>query len=122
MSAEIIAQEFVVVAGNVDQPLALARLAQKLLDHVVMGLRPVPAALQLPAVDDVAYEIDRVGLEVAQEGEKPLRLTRLRPEMYVRNEDGAIRSGFGLLHVVTIACGVENSGSAVLWPILASSP
>jgi hypothetical protein len=59
----------------------------------------------LPAVDDVADEIDGVGLEVAQEGKKPLCLTRLGPEMYVRNEDGAIRSGLGLLHVVTIGCG-----------------
>ena len=83
MGAEIIAQEFVVVAGNVDQPLALARLAQQLLDHVVMGLRPVPAGFQLPAVDDVADEIDGVGLEVAQEGEKPLGLARLGPQMYV---------------------------------------
>ena len=48
-----------------------------------MGLRPVPAGFQLPAVDDVADEIDRVGLEVAQEGEKPFRLARLGPQMYV---------------------------------------
>ncbi len=104
MGAEIIPQELVMVAGNVDEPCALARLAQQFLDHVVMGLRPVPAGLQLPAVDDVADEIDGIGLQVAQEGEKPLCLARLGPQMYVRNENGAIWSGLCLLHVVTIAC------------------
>src|SRR3546814_4090253 len=34
----------------------LARLAQQLLDHVVVGLRAVPGFLQAPAVDDVADE------------------------------------------------------------------
>ena len=83
MRAEIVAQELVVVAGNVDEPRSLAGLAQQLLDHVVVGLRPVPAGFQLPAVDDVADEIDRVGLEIAQEGEKPFRLARLGPQMHV---------------------------------------
>ena len=36
--------EFVVIAGDVDDPGALARLAQNLLNHVVVGLRPVPRA------------------------------------------------------------------------------
>ena len=48
-----------------------------------MRLQPVPAALQLPAVDDVADEIDGVGLEVAQEGEQPVRLACLGPQMNV---------------------------------------
>ena len=105
MGAEIISQELVMVAGNVDEPGSLAGLAQQLLDHIVVGLRPVPAGLQLPAVDDVADEIDGIGLQVAQEGDEPLCLARLGPQMDVRNEDGAIRSGLCLLHVVTIACG-----------------
>ena len=36
------------VAGDVGDPRPLAGLAQKFLDDVVMLLRPVPAALQLP--------------------------------------------------------------------------
>ena len=46
-------------------------------------LRPVPAGLQLPAVDDVTDEVDDVGLEVAQKREKPVRLARLGPQMHV---------------------------------------
>ncbi|CKX65685.1 Uncharacterised protein [Mycobacterium tuberculosis] len=39
------AQEFVVVAGDVDDARALADSAQHLLDKVVVRLRPVPAGL-----------------------------------------------------------------------------
>ena len=71
MGAVIAAQEFVVIAGNVDQPRALARLAQQLLHHVVVRLRPIPRRSQRPAVDDVADQIDRFGFVVAEEIEQP---------------------------------------------------
>jgi hypothetical protein len=62
MRAVIVAQELVVVARHVDDLGALARLAQHLLHEVVVRLRPVPARLQRPAVDDIADEIDGVGV------------------------------------------------------------
>jgi hypothetical protein len=43
MRAIVIAQKLVVIAGNIDDAHALARLAQQLLHHVIMLLRPVPA-------------------------------------------------------------------------------
>ncbi len=70
MGAGIVAQEFVVIAGNVDDAGALAALAQKLLDDVVVLLRPVPAALQAPAIDDIADQVERLGVVIAQEVEK----------------------------------------------------
>ena len=57
-------RELVVVAGNEDHPRALADLAQQLLDDVVVGLRPVPVALELPAVDDVADQEQVLALDV----------------------------------------------------------
>ena len=42
MRALEIAQELVVVAGDVDDARALARLAQQFLHHVVVALRPMP--------------------------------------------------------------------------------
>src|SRR5262249_55200459 len=57
-----VTQKFVVVTRDIDDPRAFARLAQDFLDDVVVGLRPVPAGLELPAVDDVADEIDQVGI------------------------------------------------------------
>ena len=62
-----LAGELVVIAGHEDHARAVADLAQKLLDDVVVLLRPVPARAQAPAVDNVADEKDRVGLVVLQE-------------------------------------------------------
>lgn len=87
MGAGIVAQELVVIAGDVDDAGALAALAQKLLDDVVMLLRPVPAAFQAPAVDDIADQVERLGVVIAQEVEKQRRLTALAAEMDIGNEE-----------------------------------
>ena len=86
MGAVVVAQEFVVIAGHVDDAGALARLAQQLLHHVVVSLRPVPVRAQRPAVDDVADEIDGLGFVPAQEIEQPLGLAAPRAEMHVGDE------------------------------------
>ena len=87
MGAVIVAQELVVIARQIDDAGALARLAQQLLHHVVVRLRPVPAATQLPAVDDVADQIDRFGVVVAEEVEQALGLAAARAEMNVGNKE-----------------------------------
>ena len=86
MRAVIVAQELVVVARQIDDARAFARLAQKLLHDVVMVLRPKPAGAQLPAVDDIADQIDGVGVVVAQEIEKMPGLTAARAEMHIGNK------------------------------------
>ena len=73
MRSEIVAQELVVIARDVDEAGSLAGLAQQLLNDVVVGLRPVPAGAQLPSVDDVADQIDGVGIVVTQEIEQLAR-------------------------------------------------
>ena len=85
---EVVPRRLVVVAGDVDDLRALARLAQHLLDDVVVRLVPVPAALQLPAVDDVADEVQVVGFGAAQEFEQRPRLAAGRAEVGVGDEDG----------------------------------
>ena len=89
MRAVIAAQEFVVVAGDVDDAGALARLAQKLLHHVVVRLRPVPARFQRPAVDDVADQINRLGVVHPQEIEELVGLAAARTEMHIREKQRA---------------------------------
>ena len=42
MRAVVAAQEFVVIAGDVNYSRALACLPQQLLHHIVVGLRPIP--------------------------------------------------------------------------------
>ena len=86
VSAVIIAQEFVVVAGDVDQPRAFAGLAQQLLHDVVVGLRPMPGRAQRPAIDDIADQIDRVGFVMAEKIEELVGLTAAGAEMHIRNE------------------------------------
>jgi hypothetical protein len=87
MGAVIVAQELVVIAGQIDDARALARLAHQLLHHVVVRLRPIPARPQLPAVDDVADQIDRFGIVVAQEVEEAFGLAASRAEMNIRDEE-----------------------------------
>ena len=97
--AEVVAQEFVVVARHVDESRPLAHLAQDLLDDVVVRLRPIPAALQPPAIDDVADEVDRVGIVMPQKVEQHSRLASLGSEMHVRQEERPDADRFdGLRH------------------------
>ena len=83
----VLARRLVVIAGDVDDVGALAGLAHDLLDDVIVALRPVPPALQAPAVDDVADEIEVLALVALQEVEQDLRLTASRAEMNVGQED-----------------------------------
>ena len=82
--AEELAGEFVVVAGHEHHPRAAPDFAQQLLDDVVMRLRPVPAGAQPPAVDDVADQIDRVGLDMAQHVQDEMRLAPARAQVQIR--------------------------------------
>ena len=86
MGAVIVAQKLVVIAGNVEQADPFARLPQQLLHDVVVKLRPIPGGLELPAVDDVAHEIDGVGFVMAQEVEQLVGLAAARPQMDVRQK------------------------------------
>src|SRR5207247_8569234 len=85
-----VAQPFVMIARDVDDPRTLANLAKDLLDHIVVRLRPIPRFLQAPAVDDVADEVDRLRLGASQEVEEKLGLAAAGAEMQVRDPDRAI--------------------------------
>jgi hypothetical protein len=50
-------------------------------------LRPKPARFQLPAVDDVADQINRVGIVIAQEVKETIGLAAARAEVNVGNEE-----------------------------------
>ncbi len=91
--ADIFARELVVVAGDVDHAGALAHLAEQLLHDVVVALRPVPAGLQLPAVDDVADEVDGFGVVVLEEVDDQLVLAAPGAEVEVRDEQGPVMGG-----------------------------
>ena len=86
MRAVIVAQELVVIARHVNDLGALARLAQHLLHEVVVRLRPVPAGLQRPAVNDIANQIDGVGVVAPEEVQQLLGLRAAGSKMHVGDE------------------------------------
>jgi len=95
------ASELVVIPGDVDDPGALPRLPQDLLDDVVVGLRPVPPASQHPPVEQVADDVQRVRVVVAQELEELLGLGRARAEVHVRQPDRPVPAGeLGVVHLL----------------------
>ena len=87
---QVLARELIVVAGDEDHARALARLAQQLLDHVVVRLRPVPVPLELPAVDDVADQEQRVALGVLEEVQQRPRLAAGRAQVQVGDPQRAV--------------------------------
>jgi hypothetical protein len=80
MGSQEAAEELVVVARNIDNSRALAALAQDLLNHIVVELRPVPRPLQPPAIRNVADQVNRLGVIVLQEVEQKIRLAPARAQ------------------------------------------
>lgn len=74
------------IAGDINDARALARLAQELLYDVVAILGPVPVSLQSPAINDIADQEDGIGLVITEKIEQVIRLGGLRAEVHVRNE------------------------------------
>jgi hypothetical protein len=72
--------------GRVDEARAFPRLPEKLLHDIVVRLGPEPAFLQLPSIDDVTDEIDRLGVVTAQEVEQEERLATLGSKVHVGDE------------------------------------
>jgi len=98
MRAVEAAQHLVVIARNVDDARALARLAQKLLHHVVVRLRQYhPDFSAQPST--MSPMIDRFGVVFAQEVEKALGLApsvpRCTSEM---NSAREVKSPVAVIH------------------------
>ncbi|MDT4876339.1 hypothetical protein FQZ97_1117710 [compost metagenome] len=87
------------VARHEDHPRAFARLAQQLLHHIVVGLRPVPLSSELPAVDDVAHQVERVALHALEEIQQWNRLAARRAQVQVRYPHGAHAQTIGRIHI-----------------------
>ena len=77
------------ITRDIDQSRPLARLAQQFLDDVVVRLRPMPAGGELPAIDDVAHQIDGFRIVMAKEIKELLGLAGARAEMHIGDEQRA---------------------------------
>jgi hypothetical protein len=94
------------VARDVDNTRALARLSQELLHDIVVRLRPVPGRLQCPAVDNVTDQIDRFSFVIAEEVEKLVGLATACSEVNVGDEQRAKSSRGAPRHDTTISDAV----------------
>src|SRR4029434_6263261 len=80
VSAEVTGEKFIVIAWNVDDPRPLAGLAQNLLNHVVMLLRPVNATFERPDVDQITDDVERFELVFLEKGKKCRGITAASTE------------------------------------------
>ncbi|MNN24475.1 hypothetical protein D3C81_1379100 [compost metagenome] len=71
------------VAGDVDHLGAALAHGQQAADNVGVRLRPVHAATQLPAIDDVADQVDLIGLIALEELRQVLGLAIARSQVHV---------------------------------------
>ena len=83
----------IVISWNVDNSRSFARFPQNLLDDVVMLLRPVTAATHLPDINQIADDVERLEIVLAQEIKEAGRAAGPRPEVDIRDPSGADASG-----------------------------
>ena len=83
--AGIAAQELVVVAGDVDHLGAALAHGQQAADHVAVALRPVHPAAQAPAIDDIADQIDAVGVIALEKGRQVFGLAIPGAQVHIGN-------------------------------------
>jgi hypothetical protein len=88
--ARVVAQSVIVIAGDKYNARAFTRLPQELLQNVVMALWPVRSTANLPEIDDVADEIERLALDVFQEIEKRGCLRIAHSEVDIGKKHGAV--------------------------------
>lgn len=103
---DIVAQRFVMVAGNVDDLGSFTRLAEQLLNDVVVALIPIDRLAQPPAVDDVADQVQVLGFGMAEKIEQELGLAAARAEVDIGDPDRAVLSGrdAAALEAVRLQC------------------
>jgi len=100
-----LARELVVVARHKDHTAALAGATQQLLDHVVVSLRPVPFATQLPAINDVSHQVEGLAGVVLEEFEQRSGLASRGAQVQVGNENGPKAGPFTTLTRAIVVAG-----------------
>ena len=98
----VIAREAVVIAGDVRDLAALSCAPQDFLKHIVVLLRPEPAAFERPAVEHIADEVKLFGLVMLEEIENAERLRFARAEMKIGNPDCSVGLRVFGLHATSL--------------------
>jgi hypothetical protein len=78
------------ISRDVDQPNPFSYLTEELLDDIIMLLGPVPTRFEPPAVDDVAHEVDRIGVDCPKKIKEQVALTTFRAKVQIGDEECAV--------------------------------
>ncbi len=90
VSPEMAGEEFVVIAGDINDPSPFARLAQNFLNHIVVLLRPVDSAPERPDINQVTDNVERVEFVLFQKSEKFFRTAAAGAEVDIGNPRSTI--------------------------------
>ena len=101
--------ELVVIAGNPNHFRAFARFAEQFLDHVVVRLRPIPVAPQVPQVHNVADQIQPLAVVAFQKLQYARCVAMPGAEVQIGNPDG-----FAVHDTGSIAKRRDDSASIML--------
>src|SRR4029077_422273 len=82
--------QFVVISRDVNYARPLAGFAQNFLDDVVVLLGPINYATQRPDIDQVADDVQRIEIGLAQKIQKRSGVAAARAQMRVGDPRGAI--------------------------------
>src|SRR6185436_10784711 len=82
--------QFIVISRDVNYTCAFAGLAQNFLDHVVMFLWPVNRPSQRPDIDQVAHDVERIEVGLAEKIQKRGGIAAARAQVRVGYPRGAI--------------------------------
>jgi len=82
--------KFIVVARHVDHATTFAGASQQLLHHIVVALRPEPAPAQLPAVHDIAHQVQDLARMVLEEILQGVGLKARCTDVQIGNENRAV--------------------------------
>lgn len=80
-------EKFIVIAADECHLRVLSILPQQLLDQHIIFIGPIPLAPQLPAIYEIAHNVQVVAVGVPQEFEKLANLRMPRPKVDIRNPD-----------------------------------
>ena len=114
VSAEMTGEKLIVIAWNVDDPRPFAGLAQNLLNHVVMLLRPVNATFERPDIDQITDDVERLELVFLEEGKKRRGIAAAGAKMDVGDPPRTVAVRAFDHHDPSVAKGKRASKSSIV--------
>src|SRR5689334_12171536 len=90
VAAAKVCHQLVMITGNINDPGTFPRLAQNLLNDVVVLLRPVNAAAKRPDINQIAHHVEGIEIVIAQKIQQHTRIGATTTEMCIRDPASTI--------------------------------